>query len=91
MSVLEIGCGKRKTEPGSVGIDRSADSLADIVWDLDQFTPRLWRPGSYDRIHMSHIIEHLPDPMRAMAEVHRVAADGADVFITTPHFSSHNS
>ncbi len=37
MSVLEIGCGKRKTEPGSVGIDRSADSLADIVWDLEQF------------------------------------------------------
>ena len=29
--------------------------------------------------------------MRAMAEVYRVAADGADVFVTTPHFSSHNS
>jgi hypothetical protein len=26
-----------------------------------------------------------------MAEVYRVAADGADVFIVTPHFSSHNS
>ena len=29
--------------------------------------------------------------MRAMAEVYRVARDGADVFIATPHFSSHNS
>ena len=40
---------------------------------------------------MSHVIEHLEDPMRAMAEVYRVARDGADVFVTTPHFSSHNS
>ena len=90
MSVLEIGCGKRKTEPGSVGIDRSTDSLADIVWDLEQF-PWPLETGRFNRIHMSHIIEHLPDPMRTMAEVHRVATDGADVFITTPHFSSHNS
>ena len=29
--------------------------------------------------------------MRAMAEIYRVAAPAADVFIVTPHFSSHNS
>ena len=29
--------------------------------------------------------------MRAMAEVWRVCRDGAEVFIATPHFSSHNS
>jgi hypothetical protein len=90
MSTLEIGCGKKKVEPGSIGIDRSVDSLADIIWDLDQ---RPWplETGRFSRIHMSHIIEHLSDVMGAMAEVHRVASDGADVYITTPHFSSHNS
>ena len=40
---------------------------------------------------MSHIIEHVRDVTRTMAEIHRVARDGADVFIVTPHFSSHNS
>jgi hypothetical protein len=90
VNVLEIGCGKRKVEPGSIGIDRSVDSLADFVWDLDQF-PWPLETGRFARIHMSHIIEHLSDVMRAMAEVHRVASDGAEVFITTPHFSSHNS
>ena len=40
---------------------------------------------------MSHIIEHVGDVMRTMAEVHRVAQPGANVFIATPHFSSHNS
>ena len=90
MNVLEIGCGRRKIESGSVGIDRSPDSVADVIWDLDQF-PWPLESGRFERIHMSHVIEHLADIMRAMAEVHRVARDGADVFITTPHFSSHNS
>ena len=88
--VLDIGCGSRKIEPGAVGIDISPDSAADHVWNLDQY-PWPLEDNQFTRIHMSHVIEHLEDPMRAMAEVHRVARDGADVFIATPHFSSHNS
>ncbi len=88
--ILDIGCGTRKIEPDAIGIDISPDSAADHVWNLDQY-PWPLADGQFARIHMSHVIEHLDDPIRAMAEVHRVAADGADVFVTTPHFSSHNS
>ncbi len=88
--VLDIGCGKRKIEAGAVGIDISPDSAADHVWDLDRY-PWPLASDAFERIHMSHVIEHLEDAMRAMAEVWRVARDGADVFVTTPHFSSHNS
>ncbi len=88
--VLDIGCGKRKIEPDSVGIDISPESVADKLWDLDQY-PWPLDTDRFSRIHMSHVIEHLSDPLRAMAEVHRVACEGADVFITTPHFSSANS
>jgi len=88
--VLDIGCGSRKVEPGAIGIDFSADSAADHIWDLDRY-PWPLADSQFTRIHMSHVIEHLDDPMRAMAEVYRVAQDGADVFIATPHFSSHNS
>ncbi len=88
--ILDVGCGKRKAEAGAIGIDMSPDSAADHVWNLDRYPWPL--PGdAFARIHMSHVIEHLEDPMRAMAEVYRVARDGADVFVTTPHFSSHNS
>jgi SAM-dependent methyltransferase len=89
-SVLDIGCGTRKIEPDAVGIDVSPDSAADVVWDLDVY-PWPLDTSQFTRVHMSHVIEHLADPMRAMAEVHRVARDGADVFIATPHFSSHCS
>jgi SAM-dependent methyltransferase len=88
--VLDIGCGKRKIEANAVGIDMSADSTADHIWNLDRY-PWPLETGAFARIHMSHVIEHLEDPMRAMAEVYRVAADAADVFLATPHFSSHNS
>jgi len=88
--VLDIGCGTRKVEPDAIGIDRSPGSAADIVWDLDQY-PWPLESGRFARIHMSQIVEHVGDVMRTMAEVHRVAQPGASVFITTPHFSSHNS
>ena len=88
--VLDIGCGKRKIEPEAIGIDVSPDSAADHLWNLDRY-PRPLESNCFSRIHMSHVIEYLDDPMRAMAEVYRVARDGAEVLIVTPHFSSHNS
>jgi hypothetical protein len=81
--ILDIGCGKRKAKPQAVGIDVSADSAADHIWSLDRY-PWLLEDDRFTRIHMSHVIEHLDDPMR-------VARDGASVFVTTPHFSSNNS
>lgn len=87
---LELGCGSSKLEPDSVGVDFSPESAADIVWNLDEF-PWPLESGRFDRIHMSHIIEHFSDIMKAMAEVHRVGRPGCEVRITTPHFSSHCS
>src|ERR1039457_3831347 len=86
---LDIGCGSRKAEPDSIGIDVSPDSAADHVWDLDRY-PWPLEDARFSRIHMSHVIEHLDDPMRAMAEVYRVAADGADALIVTPPLTSPN-
>lgn len=88
--VLDVGCGTRKAEPHAVGIDKSSGSAADVVWDLDQY-PWPLESGRFARVHLSHIIEHVADVMKTMAEVHRVARPAADVFLTTPHFSSHNS
>lgn len=88
--VLDVGCGTRKAEAGAIGIDVSPRSAADIVWNLDEF-PWPLETNTFERIHMSHIIEHVGDVMRTMAEIHRIGCDGAEVLIVTPHFSSHNS
>jgi len=88
-AVLDVGCGTRKAEPDAVGIDKASGSAADIIWDLDEY-PWPLEANHFARIHLSHIIEHFRDAMRAMAEVHRIAAPGAGVFIPPPHFSSHH-
>jgi SAM-dependent methyltransferase len=88
--ILDVGCGTRKAEPDAIGIDVSPRSAADVIWNLDEF-PWPLESDVFDRIYMSHIIEHVRDVNRTMAEIYRVGRGGADVFIVTPHFSSHNS
>ncbi len=89
-AALDIGCGTKRAEAGAIGMDWSADSGADVVWDVNCY-PWPLPDDCFARIYMSHIIEHVEDVVRAMKEVHRVARNGGEVFITTPHFSSHNS
>jgi SAM-dependent methyltransferase len=87
---LDVGCGLKRAEPGAIGMDWIPDSGAEVVWDVNR---RPWPlpDDSFARVHLSHIVEHLDDIVACMSEVHRVARDGARVFIVTPHFSSHNS
>ncbi len=90
MVVLDIGCGKKKQEPGGIGVDRQPGSAADILAELMHFP---WPLGDScaDRIYLSHFLEHQPDVLRVMAEVHRIAKPRAEVVIVTPHYSSPDS
>jgi len=90
MTVLDIGCGKKKQEPGAIGLDRQPGSDADVRCELAHF-PWPLRDNCADRIHLSHFLEHQVNILRAMAEVHRIAKPGAHVLIVTPHYSSHDS
>jgi len=84
--VLDIGCGRNKF-PGAEGIDFAANSVADVRHDLNVF-PYPLPDSRYEVILLRNVIEHLQDVVRLMEEVHRVGKSGADVIITTPHFSS---
>jgi SAM-dependent methyltransferase len=84
--VLDVGCGSKK-HAGAIGIDRSADTDADVVHDLD-LVPWPLDDGSFDEILLQDVMEHLRDPYAVFAELHRVARPGARVQLRTPHFSS---
>src|SRR5258708_28679311 len=90
MLVLDIGCGKRKQEPGALGLDREPGSAADIICELGQF-PWPLPDNCADRIYLSHVLEHQPDILRAMREIHRIAKREAEIIIVTPHYSSPDS
>src|SRR4051812_30727786 len=80
--LLDVGCGSKK-HPGAVGIDRHADTDADIVHDLD-LVPWPLADSSFDEILLQDVIEHLRDPYSVFAELHRVAAPGGRVRLRTP-------
>jgi SAM-dependent methyltransferase len=88
--VLDIGCGKKKQEAGAVGFDRQPGSSADVLCELQHF-PWPVRDDCADRVYLSHFLEHQPDILRVMAEVHRIAKPGAEVIVVTPHYSSPDS
>jgi SAM-dependent methyltransferase len=90
LTVLDIGCGKKKQEPGAIGLDRQPGSAADVLCELTHF-PWPIRDHCADRIYLSHFLEHQPDILRAMAEVHRIAKPGAEVIVVTPHYTSPDS
>ncbi len=90
MLILDIGCGKKKQEPGAIGLDRQRGSAADLLCELTHF-PWPLRDDCADRVYLSHFLEHQPDILRAMAEVRRIAKPGAEVIVVTPHYSSPDS
>jgi SAM-dependent methyltransferase len=88
-SVLDLGCGRGKL-PGALGIDRRANTDADIVHDLDDI-PYPFQDDSFDAVVVRHVLEHLDSPLDVLVEVHRITRAGGTVTIVTPYFSSHTS
>ncbi len=85
-----MGCGKKKQEAGAIGLDRQPGSSADILCELNRF-PWPLRDGCADKVSLSHFLEHQPEILRVMAEVHRISKAGAEVVVVTPHYSSPDS
>lgn len=86
---LYIGCGDRK-EKGAIGLDIRADSLADVINNMNQgHLP--FRDNSFHEIHCYEILEHIPDIMKILEEIKRVSVTGGTVVITSPYFTNANS
>ena len=83
---LDVGCGNDKIR-GSIGIDFAAAADSDIHHDLGVF-PYPFEDNRFDVIFCRNVVEHVPDIVGLMEELHRIGRPGADVLITTPHFSS---
>lgn len=47
-----------------------------------------FREGAFDVIIIKHIVEHLPDPEKAIAEIARVTAPGGILILATPNLDS---
>jgi predicted SAM-dependent methyltransferase len=88
-TILDVGCGNQK-HPGAIGIDFNADTQADIVHNLNQY-PYPFADNRFERIYVTHCIEHLEDVVKVMEELHRISRPGARITIDAPYFSGQDA
>ncbi len=89
LPVLDVGCGINKY-PGAIGIDRNANTDADVIADLDQY-PFPFADSSFREVRAIHVIEHVFDVIRTMEEFYRLVAPNGRVMIVTPHYTDFSS
>ncbi|NUN93648.1 MAG: methyltransferase domain-containing protein [Verrucomicrobiae bacterium] len=83
---LHLGAG-RIIKPGWVNHDLVALPGIDVVHDLRVF-PWPWADEAFDEIHMDNVLEHLPDTVRTMEELHRLLKPGGRLFLGVPYWNS---
>lgn len=84
--ILDVGCGWNKT-PGAIGIDSNPKSHADVIHDLGA-VPYPFPDNEFDEIVCRHVIEHVPDVMALITELHRITRSGGRITIVTPHYTN---
>ena len=80
---LLLGCCDT-ARPGFIGVDIAPP--ADQIVDLSQY-PWPWQDSSVEEILAHDLIEHLPDRIATMNEIHRVCRHGARVELVVPNAS----
>ena len=84
--ILDVGCGWNKV-PGAIGIDSNPRAHADVIHDLGA-VPYPFPDNEFDKIVCRHVIEHVPDVMALVAELHRITKPGGHISIVTPHYTN---
>jgi hypothetical protein len=83
---LELGPGG-PASPGFFGIDSVALPGVDVVGDLNE--PWTAIPtGCVEEVYTRHTLEHLPNLLGVMREIHRVCSPDARIQIIVPHYSN---
>ena len=96
--VLEVGCGAGHLLAGlpagrGVGLDLAESLLAKAARRLggreglvQGDAERLpFRAGAWDRVYCSEVLEHVPSPARALAEMRRVVGPRGVVVVSVPN------
>lgn len=58
----------------------------DVVHDLRKF-PWPFKDQSIGEVYMKDVMEHLPDTIKTMEELHRICKPGAKLYIAVPYWN----
>lgn len=83
---LNVGCGK-DIRPDFVNLDVAPLPGVDVVHDLTR-KPWPFEDNRFDHIELINVLEHLPDTIGTLEELHRIARDGATLIVRVPFWNS---
>jgi SAM-dependent methyltransferase len=83
---LNLGCGTF-IKDGWLNHDLAQLPGVDVVHDLRDF-PWPFEDGQFGEVYMKDVLEHLPDTIATMEELHRITSPGAKVYIAVPYWNS---
>lgn len=98
--VLDIGCGSGEwllvaREAGWTAVGSDPDPVAkagaaELGLEVRQGGAEAWedQPGSFDAISMSHVIEHVHDPIDTLRRVFDLLGPGGQLFIECPNIDA---
>ncbi len=92
MLVLEVGSGKRPMAGASISAvgnkiiktDINKKAYVDVICDAQSLP---FRNDVFDYLFCSHVLEHIPEYIKAFREFHRVLRGGRTIEIIVPHWS----
>ncbi len=84
---FELGCGPRKVDPKSIGVDMLDVHGVDMVGDIFEVLASL-PDACADAVFTSHFFEHVADLPTLLKDVARIMAPGARLTVVVPHFSN---
>lgn len=100
-NLLDVGCGygfflaaaqQRGWRATGIEIAEGSATYARGTFGLtvlqQDFVQARFPDGSFDAVVIRHVLEHLPDPARALQEIHRILADGGVVALAVPNIAS---
>ncbi|MBP6003559.1 MAG: methyltransferase domain-containing protein [Pyrinomonadaceae bacterium] len=86
MKILDVGCGANKTA-GAIGLDNNPRTAADVIHDLGDI-PYPFADNEFDLCVSNHVVEHVPDVMAFIGELHRITKPGGRIKLLTPHYTN---
>lgn len=84
---LHLGCGRNILE-GYLNVDQAMLNGVDVAHDLTLFPWTPFADGQFDEVIMIDVLEHLPDVIRTLEEIHRITAKGGRVTLRVPYYNS---
>ncbi len=88
-TILNLGSGVSNLHPSIINIDFYAFENVDFVADIVKLP---FADGTIDGVISECVLEHVPDPISVVSEMHRVLKKGGTAYVIVPFvFSFHSS